>query len=112
MSGADRARSPADARITPEHLRKPAESPPFWGRAPACDSLVFQSSELSRGGGCVGALKDVIADGVALPSPMRFKATPTSARHGSRSPIPLRKSMQTRRFQRPRPFPARLFCSR
>ena len=33
--GADRARSPADARIRPEKLRKTAESPPFWGRAPA-----------------------------------------------------------------------------
>ena len=55
----------------------------------------------------MGALKDMIADGVALPSPMRFKATPTSARHGSRSPIPVRKSMQTRQSQTQTPLPGR-----
>ena len=58
----------------------------------------------------MGALKDMIVDGVVLPAllragrwkgPMRFKATPTSTGHSSRSPIPIRKSMQNRQFQTP-----------
>ena len=37
--GADRACSPADARITPKNFQKTAESPQCGGRGPECDLL-------------------------------------------------------------------------
>ena len=104
--GAHRARSPANVRITPENLRT---SPILGTRASV--RLASSVIRIFRGGGCVGALKHVIADGMALPALLRagrWKGadavhgyTATSTDPGSRSPIPIRRSMQTRQFQRP-----------
>ena len=104
-AAAQRARSPANVRITPENLRI---SPILGTRASV--RLASSVIRIFRGG-CVGALKHLIADGMALPALLRegrWKGadavhgyTATSTDPGSRSPIPIRRSMQTRQFQRP-----------
>ena len=112
-AAADRRSARPFSRKCPNNAGKPPEnlriSPILGTRASV--RLASSVIRIFRGGGCVGALKHLIADGMALPALLRagrWKGadavrgyTATSTDPGSRSPIPIRESMQTRQFQTP-----------